>query len=483
MSGASWDVLVVGGGTAGMTAARAAATRGARTLLVERDPALGGECTHVGCVPSKVLIEAANLYWAARHGGGWGIRADGLRMDFAALMARKDALVADIARDEGDASFTREGIAVRHGSLTFTGPHSAVVGDDEHRFEAVVIATGSDPLIPAGIGLEAVPHLTNETIFSLTALPRRLVVLGGGPIGLELGQAFARLGSAVTVLQGGDRLLAKEEPEISALVAARLAAEGLDVRLGTRASAIVRDGDGALVRHAGPGGEGAVRADAILVATGRRPRVGGMGLERLGVEAGASGLVVDARMRTSVAHVYAAGDVTGGHLFTHVAGHEGRVAGENAAGGRRRADHRVVPWVTFLDPEVARVGLGEERARATRRGVEVARFPMSRVDRARILGSTEGFVKLIVARRRLVGRLGGGEVVGAHIVGPRAGEMIHEVVVAMRSRAFAGRLAQAIHAYPAMSMGVQQAASQLFPIGRALVDSADHPPGPAPPPG
>ncbi len=178
-------------------------------------------------------------------------------------------------------------------------------------------------------------------------------------------------------------------------------------------------------------------------------------------------------MRTSARHVFAAGDVTGGYLFTHVAGHEGRVAGQNAAGGRKKADYRVVPWVTFLDPEIARVGMTEEEARRERRGVRVIRFPMSRVDRARILGETDGFIRLIVASRRLLGSLGGGEIVGAHIVGPRAGEVLHEFVLAMQARVFAGRVAQAIHAYPAMGMGAQQAASQLFPIGRALVDAAE----------
>lgn len=473
MSDEAWDVLVVGGGVAGMTAARAAAAGGARTVLIERAPALGGECTYAGCVPSKVLIEAANLYRSVRHGAAWGIRADGLRLDFAALMARMDAVIADIARDERDAVFEEAGIAVRHGTLRFTGPGTADVDGVVHRFERAVIATGSDPAVPQGIGLEGVPHLTNETVFSLGALPRRLVVLGGGPIGLELGQAFGRLGSEVVILHSGDQLLPREEPEVGSFVRERLRSEGVVIRLASQAFDVSTAGRGAVVRSGGPEGEETFRADAVLVATGRRPRVGGMGLDRLGVEAGPDGIVVDARMRTSARHVFAAGDVTGGYLFTHVAGHEGRVAGQNAAGGRKKADYRVVPWVTFLDPEIARVGMTEEEARRERRGVRVIRFPMSRVDRARILGETDGFIRLIVASRRLLGSLGGGEIVGAHIVGPRAGEVLHEFVLAMQARVFAGRVAQAIHAYPAMGMGAQQAASQLFPIGRALVDAAE----------
>ncbi|MGD9570900.1 MAG: NAD(P)/FAD-dependent oxidoreductase [Thermoleophilia bacterium] len=478
MSEESWDVLVVGGGTAGMTAARAAAAEGARTVIVERSPALGGECTWVGCVPSKTLIEVSRLFWAARRGERWGIRSEGLTIDFPALMAHKDAVVAEIARDERDEEFTGAGIAVRHGPLRFTGAHQARVGDAQHRFERAVVATGSAPAVPDGLGLEGVPHLTNETVFSLTELPRRLIVLGGGPIGLELGQAFARLGSDVTVLHRGERLLAKEDPEVGDLVGRLLAGEGMAIRLGVREVTFLRHETGVAARYADDDGEATVAADAVLVATGRRPRVEGMGLDALGVDHDGRGVGVDERMRTSASHVFAAGDVTGGHLFTHVAGYEGRIAGQNAAGKRQKADYRVVPWVTFLDPEVARVGLTEGQARADHGDVEVICFPMSRIDRARVLGEPEGFVKLVVARRRVVGKLGGGELVGAHIVGPNAGEMLGEVVLAMQARVFAGRMAQAIHAYPTVGMGVQQAASQLFPIGRALVESDEHPPLP-----
>jgi pyruvate/2-oxoglutarate dehydrogenase complex dihydrolipoamide dehydrogenase (E3) component len=339
------------------------------------------------------------------------------------------------------------------------------------------VATGSDPFVPPGIGLEDVGYLTNETVFSITELPRRLVVLGGGPMGLELGQAFGRFGSRVTVLHGETRLLTKEDPEVADLVAAILADEGLDCRLSTQATGVSRD-DGALaVRFRGPGGEETLVADAVLVATGRRPRVAEIGLEAVGAELKPTGLEVDASMRVRGAdHVFACGDVTGRYLFTHVAAYEGRIAGQNAAGKRQKADYRVVPWVTFLDPEVARVGLTEPQARERNRHVEVVRFPISRVDRARILGQPRGLIKLVTGGRRLVGRLGGGELLGAHVVGPHAGELLHEAVVAMQARVFAGRLAQAIHAYPTASLGVQQAASQLFPIGRALVEADELPP-------
>lgn len=473
-----WDVVVVGGGSAGLTAARAAAHHGARVALVERAPLLGGDCTFFGCVPSKTLIEVARIGWGLRRGARYGIHADGLRVDVGELMAHVRTVIADINRDEAADDLAQAGIAVLRGSARFTGPNTVLVDRAEHRFARAVIATGSAPAVPGGLGLEDVPYLTNETVFGLERLPPRLGVIGGGPIGLELGQAFARLGSEVSVLEAAPRLLVREEPEIAQAATDALRGEGLSIHLSAAVTRVAPRDGAAVVEYVVDGAPGELAVDAVLVATGRAPRTGGLGLEALGVRAGPGGIGVDERMRTSQANVYAAGDVTGGLLFTHVAAYEGRVAGENAARGGRgaKADYRVVPWVTFLDPEVARVGLTEEQARERHRGVEVVRFPMGRVDRARMLGEPRGLVKLVTAARRVVGRAGGGRVVGAHIVGPHAGEMIHEAVLAMQANVFAGRLAQAIHAYPTAALAVQQAASQAYPIGRALADASPLPP-------
>ena len=479
MADQSWDVLVVGGGTAGIAAARAARAEGARVALVERGPALGGGCAFTACVPSKAIIEVANLYWDLRRADRLGIRADGLRLDFPAVMAHKDAVIAEINRDERPELFEEAGIALLRGRLRFTGPNEAEVEGEPHPFERAVIATGSDPAVPPGLGLEGVPFLTNETIFSLTELPGRLIVLGGGPIGLELGQAFGRLGSRVTVLHGRDQLLPREDPDVGALVAEILAGEGLDLRLRTMASGIERRDGAIAVRARGPEGEEELAADAVLVATGRHPRVAGIGLDTLGVDHSPGGVAVDEHMRTCERHVFAAGDVTGQYMFTHVAAHEGRIAGQNAAGKKAKADYRVVPWVTFLDPEVARVGLTEPQAQGEHGGVEVVHLPMSRVDRARMLGEPVGFVKLVTAGRRVAGRRGGAEIVGAHIVGPHAGELLHEVVVAMQSRTLLGPLSETMHAYPTTSMAVQQAASQLSPLGGALDEDGERPMGSA----
>ena len=467
------DVLVLGGGTAGLTAARSARLQGAHTVLVDRQPRLGGECTFVGCVPSKTLIEAARVLWSIRHAERIGIHVDGVRLDFAALMRHKDRVIDDINRDESDSSMEEAGIEIARGEATFTSPHTVRVGQDELRFERVVLCQGSDPAVPPVPGLDGVAYLTNESVFSLETLPRRLLVLGAGPIGLEMAQCFHRLGSEVTVVGRGLQCLPKEDPEVGVVVRRFLEREGVELLLGSEPTAVREEGAEIVVDVTLPdGGSRSLRGDRLLVATGRRPRTAGLGLEALGLDPDPGGIRVDERCRTSVEHVFAAGDVTGGYQFTHWAAHQGRVAGANAAGKRQKTSDRVLPWVTFLDPEVARVGLTEPEARERHGGaVEVARFPFSRIDRARTMLETEGFIKLIVTKPPLIGDATGGQVVGCHIVGVHAGEMIHEVVVSMQAKTFAGRLAQAIHAYPTLALGVQQAAAQLFAGGRALSEA------------
>ncbi|MGI8422016.1 MAG: dihydrolipoyl dehydrogenase family protein [Gaiellaceae bacterium] len=457
------DVIVVGGGTAGLIAALTARQCGASAALVEREPRIGGDCTFFGCVPSKALIETAQLARDLRRAVDDGIVASLPALDFAAVMRRRARIVEEIARDERDERFTEVGIEVIHGEARFRSPHELEVGDRLLRSKRFVLATGSDPTVPPVPGLADVRYLTNRTIFELEKLPRRLAVLGGGAIGLELAQAFRRFGSEVTVVELAERLLPRDEPEAGAIVVDALRAEGIDLRLGTKAERVERRGE-EIVVHA----RGEIPCDALLVAAGRSSSAERLGLQ-LELEHGY--VKVDARCRTSIPHVYAAGDITGGLQFTHIASHEGLVAGKNAAGKRAKLDERVAPWVTFIDPEVAHVGLTEAEARERHRGVEILTFPMRRVDRARILEQSAGFVKLVSARRPVLGRLGGGVLVGAQIVGPHAGELIAECALAIRTRCFAGRLAQTIHAYPTLGLAVQQAESQLTSLGRTLADA------------
>ncbi len=440
----AWDLAVVGGGAGGIAAARAGVRRGRRTVLVQ-DGRVGGECTFTGCVPSKTLIEAA-----------------GQGLSFAQAASRMQAVIETIAATESSDALSKEGIEVVTGRARFVGPTALEVDGRILAARRVVIATGSSPMVPPVPGLPDAEFLTNESVFGLTELPQSIAVLGGGAIGCELAQVFRRFGAQVHIIEGEQRLLVKEEAETGALVAKVLSAEGIDLHLGALASRVEPSPPGEAVRIALSDGS-EVRAAALLVAVGRTPTTTGLDPEAGGVELDDRGFVrTDRFLHTSAPGVYAVGDVTGRLLFTHAADEMGQLAVRNAFRhlGRRRFDPSAVPWVTFCDPEVARVGLTEHQGAAHHGRVAV--LPMSAVDRAVTAGRTEGFVKLIAGPRPLLRSAGGGQLLGATIVAPRAGEMIHEVVLAMRTGMFTGRLAQAVHAYPTWSTAVRQAAAQFF---------------------
>lgn len=439
------DLVVIGGGSAGIGAARAARSRGASVLLVERSGRIGGDCTFTGCVPSKALIEAAE------RGDGFGDAMDAARRAIETVAATE---TADVLRSEG--------IDVARAEATFVGPQRLRVDGTPVETGAFVIATGARPAVPPIAGIDTVDVLTSDTVFGLDELPESLAVLGGGPIGSELAQAFARLGSAVTLIEASERLLPREEPVASSVIHAALNASGVDVRVGSPVARVERADAGRGVRlHLGDGS--VVAAHRLLVAVGRSPSTAGLGLDAAGVGLDRDGfVVVDDRLRTSARNVYAAGDVALRLQFTHVAFETGRIAARNALSPVpfRRFAGDAVPWVTFTGPEVARVGLTE--ADAAGRGARVAFLPMREVDRAVTAGQTEGFVKLVVGPRQVLRGTAGGRILGATVVAARAGEMIHEVVLAMRSGMFPARLALATHAYPTWSAAIQQVAAQLF---------------------
>ncbi len=440
---------------------------GKRALLVSEGP-LGGECTWNGCVPSKALIEAARVRHSAAGAGGFGIRIEGISVDFAAVMQRVHAVIEDIARYEDEEHLRRGGIAVRRGHAHLIAPGEVRIGSETVRADRIVIATGSRPAVPPVPGLDAVPYLTNESLFAMTALPAHLLVLGAGPIGLEMAQAFARLGSGVDVIDVTTTYLSGEDPEIAALSRRLLESEGVRFTLGAKTTAVSHDGTCFTLELEVGGRTRMVNGDALLVATGRRPNVEGLNLEELGVRMTKTGVDVDVRLRTSLPGVFAAGDVTGILPFTHAAAYQGRLAARNALGKGSSASYRVLPWVIFTDPEIAHVGLTEPEARHKHGDdVRVAALPFTAVDRAVITGEPEGLIKVITKGNPVIGHAGGGALLGAHIIGPGAGELIHEFVLAMQVRAFSGRLAQAVHAYPSMSLAVQQTAAQLFATGRA----------------
>jgi pyruvate/2-oxoglutarate dehydrogenase complex dihydrolipoamide dehydrogenase (E3) component len=441
-----YDLIVIGGGAAGLGAARAGAAAGARTLLVSEGE-IGGECTFTGCVPSKTLIEAA-----ARGAA------------FPGAMAAEQVAITAIAATETAEVLARESIEVRRGRAAFTSPRQISVDGRMLRARRFVVATGSRPAIPPVPGLAETGYLTNETVFALGELPGRLAVLGGGAVGCELAQAFARLGSTVTLIEAAPRLLPVTDTAVSKVVEDAFRGEGISVRAGVEAVSVRENNHGVSLALAS-GQE--VAADRLLVAAGRRPVTDHLDLENAGVRLDEHGYVVTNRhLATTAPGIYAAGDVTGRMPFTHAAHAMGRLAARNAL--RRRWSPpgsfatSAIPWVVFTDPEVAQVGVTEAQAAAARAGARVAYLPMSEADRAVTAGRTEGFVKIIAGRRRVLGDAGGGRVLGATIVAPRAGEMIHEPALAMRAGMFTGRLAQTVHAYPTWSLAVQQAAAQFF---------------------
>ncbi len=404
---------------------------------------LGGECTFTGCVPSKTLISAA-----------------GLGEPFGVAVKRVRATVEAIAETEDEQVLQSEGVNVIRGRATFRSAEEIAVDDSVVRGRRFVIATGGGPTPPVVPGLDAVPYLTNENVFALDELPSSVTVLGGGPVGCEFAQAFARFGSRVTLVEREQLLLSTEEPEVSETIVSVFDREGIEVRLGSSVDKVELTPSG--IRLELSAGE-PVQSDQLLVATGRSPATRGLGLEILGVEVEPDGFVsTDDTLATTAKGIWAAGDVTGRSPFTHAADEMGRIAAANALSRRRRRfDVRVVPFVVFTDPEVARVGC-TSRDLGGLRGPRVAFKPMSRVDRAMTEGKTDGFVKLIGAKRRLLGNVGGGRLVGATVVCARAGELINEAALAIQTGMFLGRLAQTIHPYPTWSMAMRQTAAQFF---------------------
>ncbi len=458
---AVYDLVVVGGGTAGLTAAVGAASQGARTLLVERDRT-GGDCLWTGCVPSKALLTAAERANTVRTAEELGVHSGGVTVDLAAVMAHVKEAIATIAPHDSPERLRTAGVEVVHGAGRFTGGDRLEVDGRTVRFRHAMIATGAMPLVPPIPGLREIEPLTSDTVWELTELPRRLVVLGGGPIGAELGQAFGRLGSQVTVVEMADGLLPREEPSARELVEASLAADGVEVRVGTKAVRVERDAGATqlVVEHEGT--EHAVPFDELLVAVGRRPNVEGLGLEAAGVELDARGAVaVDERLRTSNARIYAGGDVTMLLPFTHTAAAHGATVVQNALFGLRRSvDHERIPWVTFTSPEVARVGLSVTEARerfGDRARVRTAKH--AHLDRAVASAEPDGFATLIGDPK--------GRIVGATVVGPRAGETIGEVVAWMAGGAKLSTIVRSTHAYPTWNEDLSAASLEELQAGLA----------------
>ncbi len=438
-----WDLLVIGGGTAGLVGAHTAATLGARTMLVEREQP-GGDCLWTGCVPSKAVLAAASAAAEARGAGRFGIGTGEVTVDFARVRAHVKSAIAAIAPKDSPEALAEAGVRVVQGTAVLTGPRTALVDGRPVRFRAALLATGAAPSVPPIQGIEDAEPLTSDTVWDVEELPRRLVVLGGGPIGCELGQAFARLGADVTIVDGAPRLLGPEDADAADLVTAALRRDGVRLLLGAQGTRVE---PGLLHLEDGT----TVPFDRLLVAVGRRPRTGDLGLDVAGIEVTDAGAVaVDDALRTSNPHVWAAGDVVGGPFFTHLSGMQGSIAAGNAVLGLRRTVDQVIPRVTYTSPEVASIGVPPAEARE--RGLTVRRVEHATVDRAVAEGGTEGFTTLVLDGRR--------RIVGGVVVGPRAGETLGELSLAIREGLTSSDLAGTIHAYPTYNDALVDAALQ-----------------------
>ena len=442
MTAAAYDMCIIGAGSGGLALAAGAAQMGARVALIEKGE-MGGDCLNYGCVPSKALLAAGKHAHAMSEGGAFGVAPQPAAVDFPAAAAHVRDVIAGIAPHDSQERFESLGVSVFRAPARFLSPTEVEVGDTRIRARRFTIATGSSPGVPPIPGLAETPYFTNETIFANTERPSHLLIIGGGPIGMEMAQAHRRLGARVTVLEMF-RALAKDDQELAAMLKISLTAEGIALREGIAIERVDKTADGISVTLRVNDQEETLTGSHLLVAAGRRPNVAGLDLEKAGVDYSPKGIPVDARLRTSNKKIFAIGDVTGGLQFTHVAGYHAGIVIRNALLRiPAKASHANVPWVTYTDPELAHVGLAEEEARK-RHGdaVKILRWKLEENDRARAERQTGGMAKAAVGK--------GGRILGVSILAPHAGELLQPWILAMNSGLKISALAGYIAPYPTL---------------------------------
>lgn len=457
MADYDYDLGIIGGGAAGLTVASGAAQLGARTLLVEKEAALGGDCLHYGCVPSKTLLKTAHVYQLMKNGPQFGLPAiTPPGVDFRQVAARIRSVISTIQEHDSVARFCKLGARVEFGNPVFTDEHAISLGGKSISARAWVIATGSSPEIPAIEGLAATPYLTNRDLFSLDTLPSSMIILGAGPIAVEMAQAFCRLGTKVTVIQRSGQILSKEDRDMAGIVQQALEEEGVTFLLNT---AVVRVGDlgserEVVVKNAA-GEIMSLKGEAILVALGRSANAAGLGLAEIGIPFDRKGLTVDSHLRTSHRHIYGAGDVIGGYQFTHAAGYEGSVVLSNAVFHLpKKADYSLVPWCTYTHPALASIGLNEKMAQKAGIDYTVWSEEFSNNDRGLAEGESVGRIKLLLGPR--------GKPLGVQVLGPQAGELLGEWVAVMNGGIGLSKIASAIHPYPTLGEINKRVAGAVF---------------------
>ena len=451
-----YNLVVIGAGSAGLVTSYIAAAVKAKVALIEKDR-MGGDCLNTGCVPSKALIRAAKLIAYSRRGTEFGFKPATVEVNFAAVMERVQQVVKTVEPHDSMERYQGLGVEVIQGAARIASPYSVEVNGRVLTSRAIVIASGAHPLVPPIPGLEAIDYLTSDNLWELRQLPARLIVLGGGPIGCEMTQAFARLGSQVTQVEMAPRILGREDEEISTLIGERFVAEGVRLLTGHTAQSVRLEGERKLLLCEGSEGPVEIEFDQLLVAVGRAANVKGFGLEELGVRLSHRGTIAaDPFLRTNFPTIFCAGDVTGPYQFTHTAGHQAWYAAVNALFGSFKkfaVDYRVIPWATFIDPEVARVGLNELEAKEQGIAYEVTRFELAELDRAIAEGETCGFVKVLTVP-------GKDKILGVTLVGPHAGDLIAEYVSAMRHGLGLNKILGTIHIYPTLAEANKMAAGE-----------------------
>ena len=452
-----YDIGIIGGGAAGLTVASGAAQLGAKVLLIEKEGALGGDCLHYGCVPSKTLIHSAHVYHLMKCGRRFGLPEIEIPpVDFSRIAARIREVVGIIQRHDSEERFCKMGAKIAFGQAVFKDEYSVELDGKVISAKNWVIATGSSPSVPPIPGLHATGFLTNRELFSLETLPASLTILGGGPIGIEMAQAFQRLGSLVTVVERADQILEKEDRDMADAAMGVLAQEGVVFHLGAFIEKISKKGDQKEVGIRSASGKPmALKSEEILVAMGRAANTGGLDLDGIGVDYEPGGIFVDSRLRTSQKHIFAAGDVNGGLQFTHAAGYEGGVVVGNAIFHLpRKADYTYLPWCTYTQPELASIGLNESAARKA--GVDYTVWTEAFQDNDRSLaeGEAAGRVKLLLDKRE--------KPLGVQIFGPRAGDLLAEWVAVLGGRVKLSTLAAAVHPYPTLGEINKRVVGNIF---------------------
>ena len=464
-----YNLVVIGAGTAGLVTAVGAAGLGAKVALIEKH-FMGGDCLNVGCVPSKAIIRAARAVAAVREAGGFGVDVPpGVTVDFGRLMERMRRLRADISPHDSARRFSDLGVDVFLGAGRFTGPDTIEVGGQSLRFAKAVIATGARAAAPPIPGLKDVPHLTNETLFSLTELPGCLGVIGAGPIGCEMAQSFARFGSKVFLVETEHGILPREDRDAAAIVRNAMERDGVRFLSGGRDVKLARSAGGIRLQVESHDKGCDVEVDQLLVAVGRAPNVEGLGLETVGVEFDRKGVKVNDRLQTTHPRIYACGDICSPFQFTHAADFMARIVIQNALfKGRAKAGSLIIPWATYTSPEIAHVGLYEKDAKS--RGIEVDTFTqeLAKVDRAILDGETEGFVRVHVRR-------GTDQIVGATVVAAHAGDLIGELTLAMKGGLGLKTMGATIHPYPTQAEAIRRTGdlynrTRLTPFVKSLME-------------